>query len=123
MQKILYGIPYLEIEDVNPDGSLKPHVGQGKPVLLMIQGDFCGYCTDAKPAFQELAQKARGVVLATVQIDAGPKDKAANQALKTVNTQPGVPAFLGFDSSGRFVGAHKGDRTGPALSAFAAQLK
>ena len=70
MSKILYNINYLEEQDVNPDGSLKSHVTKGKPTLVMVQGNFCGYCTQAKPAFQKYANNNKGKVLcATIQGD------------------------------------------------------
>lgn len=118
----LIGIKYLEGSDVNPDGSLKSHVNEGKPVLLMIQGNFCGYCSQAKPAFQELSKILSNVILATIQTDAGPNDKQASLNLKSVNTSPGVPSYLGFDKNGKFVKAHQGGRDVESLQTFAMSL-
>ena len=122
MSKILIGIPYLEETDVNSDGSLKAHVCKGKPVVVMVQGNFCGYCTSAKPDFQRFAQTAQNVSSVTVQIDGGPMDKRANKKLSLVNTSPGVPAFLGFDSQGNFVKIHQGNRDIASLQGFASSL-
>ena len=52
---------YLEVQDFDAHGNLKPHVGGGKPVILMAQGNFCGYCQKAKPEFQKLANNINGV--------------------------------------------------------------
>lgn len=122
MSKILVNIPYLEGSDINPDGSLKPHVGKGKPVVMMIQGDFCPHCTTAKPAFQQFAQSMPSVVAVTVQTDGGPGDQQASQALAKVNRSPGVPAFLGFSSKGVFVAPHEGGRDLQSLQKFAQSL-
>lgn len=119
----LYGIAYLEGKDVNDDGSLKPHVGNGRPVLVMVQGNFCGWCTKAKPEFQKLLDNGK-FVIATVQTDADDPnygDSSANVKISKVNKSPGVPSFLLFDRNGRYVSSHNGDRTAEALSAFASR--
>jgi thiol-disulfide isomerase/thioredoxin len=121
MSKILVGIPYLEDTDINPDGSLKPHVGNGKPVILMVQGDFCGYCTKAKPDFQKFA-KSSNVVAVTIQTDGGESDRKASKAIAVVNKSPGVPAFLGFDKNGKYVKTHQGNRDFASLEQFSASL-
>jgi len=120
--KILVGIPYLEDSDINPDASLKAHVNNGKPVVMMIQGNFCGYCTKAKPAFQQLASASPNIAVVTVQMDGGPSDKKASQMLAAVNKSPGVPAYLGFNKQGKFVKVHSGGRDLQALQQFAASL-
>lgn len=122
MSKLLPGIPYLEGTDLNPDGSLKPYVTKGKPVLLMLQGDFCGYCTKAKPDFLRLARRARDCSCCTIQIDGGPSDKLANKYISQVYKGQGVPAYLGFDRSGRFVAVHEGGRDADSLEEFARSL-
>lgn len=118
----MVGIPYLEDSDINPDASLKTHVNNGKPVVMMVQADFCGYCTKAKPDFQRLAQSMPNIAVVTVQTDGGPGDKRAGQMLAAVNSSPGVPAFLGFNSQGKFVKIHNGGRDVESLKQFAASL-
>lgn len=118
----LIGIKYLEGSDVNPDGTLQSHVNEGKPVLLMIQGNFCGWCSKAKPAFQELSTLLPNVTLATIQTDGGEPDKQASKNLKSVNSSPGVPSYLGFDKNGKFVKVHNGDRNVESLKVFAMSL-
>ncbi len=112
--KILYGVAYLEGDDINPDCSVKPHVNQGKPLLVMVQANFCGWCTKAKPAVQALS-KSGDFMVATVQSDGGPSDLAAAKALERVNTARGVPAFLVFGRDGKFLKMHDGDRSEEAL--------
>lgn len=120
--KFMVDLNYLEDIDINADGSLKAHVCKNKPVVMMIQGNFCGYCTQAKPAFQQLAREMPSVTVVTVQTDGGPSDKRAAQMLSSVNKSPGVPAFLGFDREGRFVKMHGGGRDVDSLKNFARSL-
>lgn len=119
--KILVNIPYLEGKDINDDGTLKPEVTKGKNVLVMIQGDFCGYCTKAKPEFQKL-RDISDFTIATVQIDGGETDKKANSKLSKVVSSQGVPAYACFNSSGKFVKMHNGGRDAESLKKTMKQL-
>jgi thiol-disulfide isomerase/thioredoxin len=114
MSKNLVNIPYVEGNDVNDDGSLKSHVGKGLPVLIMVQGNFCGYCTKAKPDFQKLENNGEFMV-ATVQIDGGDTDKMANNKLSKVISSKGVPAYACFNKNGKFVKMHNGGRDAESL--------
>lgn len=121
MEKILVNIPYLEGSDVLPDGSLKPTVGKGRPVVVMLQGNFCGYCTQSKPAFQAIANNPFFAV-ATVQTDGGEADRSASAVLGKFNSSGGVPAFLGFDKDGKFKVQHQGSRDSESLMQFGKSL-
>lgn len=121
MSKILIDIPYLEGQDLNPDGTLKPHVTKGKPTVVMVQGNFCGYCTQAKPAFQQLASSPN-ITCVTIQTDGKEGDREASQIISGVFKSPGVPAFLGFNKEGKFVRAHEGGRDTASLQNFASTL-
>ena len=117
MEKILVNVPYLEGNDVNSDGSIKSYVCKGKKLLMMVQGNFCGYCTKAKPDFQKLANNGR-FNIATVQIDGGKSDSEASQKLSAVNKARGVPAYLCFNENGKYIASHEGGRDGNALAEF-----
>lgn len=120
---ILINVPYLQGPDINADGSLTPEVGKGKPVVIMMQGDFCGYCTQAKPDFQKFANESKNVQACTVQIDdQDPSGKEAGVKLKVINQAPGVPAYLGFGANGRYKASHNGGRDFASLMAFASSL-
>lgn len=121
MDKILVDIPYLEGSDILPDGSLKPSVGKGRPVVVMLQGNFCGYCTQAKPVFQAIAKNPIFAV-ATVQTDGGEGDRSAAAILGKFNSSGGVPAFLGFDKTGKFKVQHQGNRDPESLIQFGKSL-
>lgn len=122
MSKNLINVPYLQTPDVNPnDGSIDPDICAGKPAVVMIQGNFCGWCTKAKPEVQKLADM--GVVtVCTVQTDGDDLDKGANANLSKVNTSQGVPSFLIYDRKGKFVKVHNGERTADALKNACANL-
>lgn len=122
MSKTLQNVIYLEGHDIDDNGNILSHVNSNKPIILMLQGNFCGYCTQAKPAFQQLSQQVPSVLVATVQIDGSQKDKEASAKLSKVNKNPGVPAYLGFDKNGRFVKSHTGGRDMESLKKFAQSL-
>ena len=115
--KILKNIPYLEDSDITDDGhihnSIMTALGN-KPVLLMIQGNFCGWCTVAKPEFQKLAKNPKFSVL-TIQIDDNKSGQKASQKIQKVFSSKGVPLFLIFDRNGRFISEHTGERTADSL--------
>lgn len=118
----LVNIPYLEDSDFNADNSLKPYVNKGKPCVIMVQGNFCGYCTQAKPAFQKLASLS-GVALCTLQIDGAPQEKAAAKRVSILDkSYRGVPTYLGFNAQGKYVATHKGGRDTASIESFAKSL-
>ena len=86
-------IHYLEITDFDSDGNLKnPTIPTNKPVLIMVQGNFCGHCQHAKPYFQTFADKHKNIYCLTIQVD-GNKP-----------TEQGISSFVGkLDKS--FTGA------------------
>jgi len=116
-------VAYLEFEDFNSDGSLKSYVGRGKPVVLMAQGNFCGYCQKAKPAYKDFANNSN-VVVASLEIDGTASEKQASKFLKKWDsTYRGVPWYGGFNSNGKFAGVHKGGRDTGAVMGFSKTLK
>jgi thiol-disulfide isomerase/thioredoxin len=65
------------------------------PTVVMLQGNFCHYCTEFKPAFAQVAQElARYGDFATIQIDSNEPNK---QLFKNGNT---VNKILGFETQG-----------------------
>lgn len=116
-------VAYIEVDDINPDGTLKPYVGNGKPVIMMCQGNFCGYCTQAKPAFEKLAKQLKNVVCATILTDGEESEKEAAKFIKKWNSaHRGVPDYLGFDANGKFKKIHSGGRDCEALTSFCNNL-
>jgi hypothetical protein len=123
MSKPMVNVWYLEDKDFKPDGSLSEEcvrTGGGKPWVVMAQGDFCGYCTQAKPAFQSLSNNPN-MVCGTIDIA---KVKNSSKLLSTWDpSYRGVPAYMGFSKNGRFRGVHGGDRSAEALARFAQSLQ
>lgn len=115
MSNFFEGVPYLEVNDFNADGSLKSYVGNGKPVVVMIQRDGCSHCTRAKPAYQAAHNSCTDVVFATVQSD-HPIDTARQAAKFT--PAAGVPMFIRFDASGKPAGAYNGNRSSESFIEF-----
>lgn len=120
--KYMVGVPYLEVQDVNEDGSLKPHVGGGLPVIVLLQGVFCPHCTTAKGPFKQFAVQSTNVRAVTAQTDGSPPEKSAARLLSKYNSGGGVPAYLAFDRDGKFVRAIVGAKPVEALQAFAQGL-
>jgi thiol-disulfide isomerase/thioredoxin len=118
MSKHLVGVPHLEMEDFTPDMKLKPHVTRGKPVVVMAQGHFCGYCTQAKPAFAAFCKETT-IVGATIQIDS--EKDVGGKISGWDKTYRGVPFYLGFNSKGQYVKSHSG-RDKASLLAFGKTL-
>ena len=116
-------VAYLENTDFDSRGKLKPYVGNGKPVLIMAQGNFCGYCTQAKPVYEKLAASTNNGVYATILIDGEQSEKEASNFLKIWDPNyRGVPAYFGFDKSGNFKKVHQGGRDSGSLETFLKSL-
>lgn len=116
-------VHYLEGQDINPDGSLKSYVTQGRPVVVLIYGSFCPHCKNVLPVYENLAKELlSAVAIVAVQMDGSADDKKAFDALAPVNKSPGVPAFLGFNRNGKFVRLHQGGRDLKSLHDFALSL-
>lgn len=116
-------VAYIEVDDINPDGTLKPYVTNGKPVIMMCQGLFCGYCTKAKPAFEKIAKTNPTFVFASILTDGEESEKAAAKFIKVWNEDHrGVPDYLGFDKNGKFKKVHSGGRDEKSLMDFATSL-
>ena len=116
-------VAYLEIEDFTPEGNLKRHVNQGFPTVIFAHGNFCSYCKIAAPAFQEFAKSGHQVVAASILIDGEPSEREAAKFLKQWDPEyRGVPHYLGFDKTGKFVKIHTGGRDKKSIEEFAISL-
>jgi len=104
-------IYYLEDVDFGPNYNLQSNVINtitGKPfftglTIVMVQGDYCGYCTKFKPHFQRVADELThyGIEFATIQIDGrqpGERIFQNDQALTRILKRQleGVPLVLKF---------------------------
>ncbi len=92
--------------------------------IVMVQGVFCGYCTQAKGVFQKLADDMTpmGIDFATIQIDgerAGERVFKDGNMLSAVLGRPmgGVPLFAKFMGGG-VVNVYEGPRDYQSLRAW-----
>jgi thiol-disulfide isomerase/thioredoxin len=86
-------IAYLENDDINNSGQLvNPNI-PNIPVVVMLQASWCPHCTNAKPAFQNFANKYENKVFcATIQSDG---DRATEKELGNRSSKI-IPDFKGF---------------------------
>jgi len=100
----LYNIGYLENDDFDLHGNIKMDkiesqnggfgfkTGKHKKILVMVQANFCGHCTNAKPDFQNFADIDNDVFCTTIEGDSNKeKEKGLSDRLKSV-----YPDFRGF---------------------------
>lgn len=120
----LTNILHLEKGDISPDGKLADHVNPGNKypkVIIMIQGDFCGYCTQMKPSYQKLSDSSDDVLCTTIKIDGSDAEKELSAAVKNfVKEIQGVPAIISF-KDGQYKDFHKGGRSVDDLRGFIQQ--
>lgn len=114
-------IIYLESSDFK-DNQL---IYNKKPVdtgmfFIMIQGDYCGYCSKAKPAFIAAANSIgtldlkKGVIFATIHSDSKHETEVALGRTFTkisgINIK-GIPAFILYNAATKKFTEYPGQRT------------
>lgn len=121
----LINIPYLEDEDISSTGELNPRVTLGGSYdicVVMIKGDFCGYCQEMVPTFQKFADENKDILCAAIKIDGGESEKKLGEKVqKFVIGYQGVPTVIGF-RNGKYTKTHEGDRTVESLVQFARSI-
>lgn len=90
----LAGVGHLEDIDIDRNGVMKTATfGAGKkPVLIMVYGNYCGYCMKAAPAFKNVhdQHKQKKVFLCALQTD----DPAVSDLMKrfpSILKKAGIP--------------------------------
>lgn len=88
-------VAYLDTNDFDDNGNIiNPMIPKDKPVFIMLQGNFCGFCKMAKPDFQKFAENTELFFCATIQADSKNPD--------VINLQPKMdkiyPNLVGFPS-------------------------
>lgn len=91
MKFLLSPIFYLESSDFDEYGNIiNPDINTSLPIFIMIQANFCGFCTIAKPQFQKFALAFKDkVTCATIQADSN--DPNLKQLLSII-----APELTGF---------------------------
>lgn len=112
---------YLQRNDFDDNGNLIVPELRNKKVIIMIQANYCGHCTNAKGDYYKAAkyikelEKNGGtsyqnkVVFATIQAD-GEEDgeKELNQILDKIK-----PTFVGFPDYVLYVNGKRIEDNGP----------
>lgn len=115
----LEDVAYLEDGDISSDGKLRVS-DNGKPVVIMLQGDFCGYCKTFKGDYQDAAKKLKGKAnMATIVID---KEKKLGKELNNyIPGFKGVPTVVVF-KGGKYWKTYTGPRKSADLVEFVNNL-
>jgi len=97
---LIHPVGYLNNEDIDDRGNIvNKKMLKYKNIVLMLQANFCHYCSLAKPAFQEFAEIHQDNVLClTVQADSDVFDQR-NTAKKLIKNLPqfeGYPHYILF---------------------------
>uniref|UniRef100_A0A6C0D1H8 Thioredoxin domain-containing protein n=1 Tax=viral metagenome TaxID=1070528 RepID=A0A6C0D1H8_9ZZZZ len=120
--KYFQKIPYLQISDFNKNGEIinKQLLDSKLPIILLMQANYCHYCTVMKPAFQEVANKNnKSIIYATIQIDGDQLgEKELSSVLKNIDKSfSGFPHICAF-VNGKNVKTYSGDRSVSSLQSF-----
>jgi thiol-disulfide isomerase/thioredoxin len=102
-------VHYLQRQDLSSSGDIiNTDIPTDKPVVVMVQSSWCGYCTQSKPAFQEFAEKNKNRVFATtIQSDGDmPGEKEAGEIISATD-----PTFQGFPHYMLYINGKKVDKT------------
>ncbi len=87
----------------------------GNVTIIMIQGNFCGYCTRTKPTFQRIADELMAADFATIKIDGEDKEFFRTHIDHIVKGQlKGVPTFVKL-YQGKVVDIYVGDTSHASL--------
>jgi thiol-disulfide isomerase/thioredoxin len=92
----------------NKDVYLNKRITNGKPGLLLIYADWCGYCQRFKPTFKEIASILGNNFPCTSIEESDLKNK---DKLRTALDFEGFPTIKFFDQHGKIIGNYKGDRS------------
>lgn len=114
-------VAYLQDFDFDQFGKLiNQKISKNKPVIIMIQANFCGYCTQAKPSFQDFANRnSDKVFCATIQGDGTEEgEKELSKRLKKIDPNfQGFPSYIAY-KKGEFIKAHEKGRDYESLVEF-----
>lgn len=103
-------IGYLQDNDFDQNGRLiNQSIPKNIPTIVMIQAMFCGYCREAKPAFQEFANSYQGKVCClTIQGDGKEPGEAQLASPERINQIK--PGFRGYPEYVLYYGGDRVDK-------------
>ena len=119
-------VAYLQDSDFDIKGNIiNKNIPDNIPIVIMLQAEFCGYCTKAKPAFQEFADNNKDkCFFATIQGDGEePGESELSEKLSKF-----IPGFRGFPEyvvyyDGKFKEKYEGGRKEENLQQYIDTLK
>lgn len=107
-----FPVYYLQRSDFDDAGDITHPFLKDKKVLVMLQANFCGYCTSAKPDFQRLAQvtekREPRIICATVQADGNATEKQVMELIDRIK-----PDFKGFPDYVVYINGKRRHDNGP----------
>lgn len=114
-------VSYLERSDFTDQGALINPLLINKPVLIMLQAGFCGYCHQAKPDFQKFAEEGL-ITCCTLQPDG---DRQSERDTKDILEKiypdfKGYPSYILIKPDGTKI-PHNGGRSTNDLREFVVQ--
>ncbi|CCV02319.1 Thioredoxin-like [Invertebrate iridescent virus 30] len=114
---LLPPIIYLESKDFTSNGNLKHF--KNKTCVVMIQANYCGHCTDAKPHFQKFANNNKNIMCLTIEGDGEDPDvkKMVNLITKIKPSFQGFPDYLLY-KNGKLINKEINGRTEEALNEY-----
>jgi thiol-disulfide isomerase/thioredoxin len=123
MNDFKHPIGYLESSDFSDSGDLIGPLSS-KPLLVMIQGSFCGACTKSKPDFQKLADEG-SIACMTIQLDGARQTEKDFQTTGIINSiypkLETVPSYILFVNNSKRIPYTGGDTSFKALKQFVQQ--
>ena len=108
---------YLEGTDFE-NGKLKYNLT--KPIVVMIHGNNCPHCVDAKPAFQQAAEENLDILWMGIQTDVRDGLNALKGFLPNFNK--GIPSYYVIDRNKNVTEFNRG-RDLKSLNELAATLR
>lgn len=97
MQFMVKPVAYLDNTDFDDNGLIiNPNIPVNKmPIWILLQAKWCGYCTAAKPLYQQFADNNEGTIFATT-IEVDSPNPLVNDLMKSGKLQKIVPNLTGY---------------------------
>ena len=118
-------IAYLQNDDFDSEGNItNKEIPDNIPIVIMLQANFCGHCTKAKPAFQDFANNNDKVFCATIQGDGNEKGEAelGKRLSNMYKDFKGYPTYIGYKNKKSKYKIHDGGRDKQSLNSFVNKL-
>jgi len=113
---LLPPIIYLEPKDFTDNLNLKNF--KKKICVVMVQANYCGYCTSAKNDFQQFATSNKNVVCLTMQCDEESNGEKLLKIAKQLKPKfAGFPDYFLFKNN-KFINKEIDGRDIPSLENF-----